>query len=243
MPLFPSIFIATTAILSTLTSAQPPVPVCCMGYAHVDETTLYIQGGLDSNRRAVSQFVALNLTAPFWDTSSPPWFNPPVLQQSVSPTSSYHSMVAAKDRRNLYVWDPLQPHLYWWTYNIGDKYWGNSFVPLNVTRQPGIRLGVDLTLGDIYFSAGIDNGTQMMKNTPGISGVTLTPMPTNLMSVPVIHESFVWSIYRNSFLHYGGRTMVGNTSNPYLNELLLTSEWVPVVRFFFYFCLGFRTSR
>lgn len=214
MRLLSSIFIATTTILSALTSAQPPAPVCCMGYAHVDETALYIQGGLDSNRKAISQFVALNLTAPFWDTSSPPWFNPPVLHQFVPPTSSYHSMVAAKDRRNLYVWDALQPHLCWWTYSIGDKFWGRSFVPLNITRQPGIRLGVDLTLGDIYLSAGIDNGTQMMKNTPGISGVTLTPMPTNLMSVPVIHESFVWSVYRNSFLHYGGRTMVGNTSNP-----------------------------
>ncbi|KAG0058859.1 hypothetical protein BGZ89_000912 [Linnemannia elongata] len=228
MPLHPSIIIAAAAFFFALTSAQPPVPVCCMAYAQVGETALYVQGGLDSKRVATSQFVALNLTAPFWNTSSPPWFNPPVPQLPFPPPSSYHSMAVAMDRRCLYVWTPLQPDRAVWSYTIVDKYWVGDFVPLNVTRQPGIRIGVDLTLGDIYIPAAIDNGTQMMKNTPNVIGVILKPMPTSLMPVPVIHDSFVWSTYRNSFLHYGGRTMVGNTSNPYLIELLLTSEWVPV---------------
>ncbi|KAF9286838.1 hypothetical protein BGZ88_008869 [Linnemannia elongata] len=87
-------------------------------------------------------------------------------------------MAVAMDRRCLYVWTPLQPDRAVWSYTIVDKYWVGDFVPLNVTRQPGIRIGVDLTLGDIYIPAAIDNGTQMMKNTPNVIGVILKPMPT-----------------------------------------------------------------
>lgn len=239
MPLSPSIFIATITIIATRSLALTPVPVCCMAYTHIDETTLYIQGGLDVNRTPTNQFIALDLTTPVWNTSAPPWFYPPEVQLHESPTAIWHSMVATKDRRNLIMWDPLQEYYIFWSYNIPRNDWDRSWIPLDYTRQPGIRVGVDLTKGDIYIPAAIDNGTQVMMNTLGISGVSLSPMPTDLMPVPILQASFVWSVLRNSFLHYGGRSMVGNTSNPHLNEFDPTSGWTAVVCFFFSFFLGF----
>ncbi|KAG0293159.1 hypothetical protein BGZ96_003216 [Linnemannia gamsii] len=50
-------------------------------------------------------------------------------------------------------------------------------------------------------------------------------MPTELMPVPINHESLVWSSVRGTFLHYGGKTIFGNTANPYLNEYSATNGW------------------
>jgi hypothetical protein len=116
-----------------------------------------------------------------------------------------------------------------WTYIITEKIWGNSWVPLNYTRQPGVRVGVDLTAGDVYISAAADSATKVLKSTPGISSVSFSPMPKDLMPVPLFHETFIWSIYRNSFLHYGGTSMDGKTANPYLNEFVPTTGWKAVV--------------
>ncbi|KAK5815764.1 hypothetical protein F5H01DRAFT_194719 [Linnemannia elongata] len=242
MPSVPVIFfIATTATLATFVSAQLAVPVCCMSYTHIDETTLYIQGGLDNNRTAVNQFIALDLTIPSWDASAPPWKIPLNLNGTNPPTSSWHSMVVAKDRGKLFIWDALQTTAVWWTYNIAENSWRNYAVPtgtaemattnssilVNFTRQAGIRNGVNLATGEVYVSSGAGDGTQMTLHTiDPTTGLPATSRPSNIRQNPIAHESFVWSIYRNSFLHYGGRSMNGTKSNPQLNELLTMNNWV-----------------
>ncbi|KAG0036425.1 hypothetical protein BGZ89_008401, partial [Linnemannia elongata] len=65
-------------------------------------------------------------------------------------------------------------------------------------------------------------------NTPGNSSVPLTLMPTTILPAPVVRASFVWSTYRNSFLHYGGQSIAGNISNPNLIEFSPTAGWQPV---------------
>lgn len=102
-------------------------------------------------------------------------------------------------------------------------------IPLNLTQQPGIRNGVDANTGNVFIPAGSDNGSQMIMNAPGNGALPVTVMPTSLMPVPVVHESFVWSTYRNAFLHYGGRSMDGKTANPRLNEFSPKYGWAPVV--------------
>ncbi|KAF9322568.1 hypothetical protein BGZ91_004216 [Linnemannia elongata] len=221
MPSVPVIFfIFTTATLATFVSAQLAVPVCCMSYTHIDETALYIQGGLDNNRTAVNQFIALDLTIPAWDASAPPWLIPPNLNGTNPPTSSWHSMVVAKDRGKLFIWDALQTTAVWWTYNIAEKSWRNYAVPtgtaemattnssilVNFTRQAGIRNGVNLATGEVYVSSGAGDGTQMTLHTiDPTTGLPATSRPSNIRQNPIAHESFVWSIYRNT---YGGRNMI-----------------------------------
>ncbi|KAF9144706.1 hypothetical protein BGX30_011727 [Mortierella sp. GBA39] len=224
-------FVAATAILATFASAQTPAGVTCMAYANLDEKTLYIQGGtgFQSNARyQTSYFIALDLTVSTWPTSNPPWLWPPMLLNTNGPTSSCHSMAVAKDRGNLFIWDPYQKNA-WWTYNIGVKTWSNYTIPLPTTQQAGIRNGVDLNTGNVYIPAGSSNGTQMVMNSPGSSPTPVTDMPTSLMPIPIIQESFVWSTYRNSFLHYGGKSIDGKTANPHLNEFSSTNSWAAVI--------------
>ncbi|KAG9061507.1 Leucine-zipper-like transcriptional regulator 1 [Linnemannia hyalina] len=223
-------FVAGTAIFATLASAQTPVGVTCMAYANLDEKTLYIQGGIGfkSNARyQTSSFFALDLTVSTWPTSNPPWLWPPMLLNTNGPNSSCHSMVVDKDRENMFIWDPYQKNA-WWTYNIVVKYWSNYTMPLPNTQQAGIRNGVDLNTGNVYIPAGSSNGTKMVMNVPGSSATPVTDMPTSLMPIPIIQESFVWSTYRNSFLHYGGKSIDGKTANPHLNEFSSTYSWAAV---------------
>ena len=249
MPSVPIIFFffATTTILPTFVSAQLIVPVCCMSYTNIDETRLYIQGGLNNNRTTVNQFIALDLTVPAWEASAPPWSKPQNLNGTNPPISSWHSMVAAKDRGKLFIWDALQTTAVWWTYNIVEKSWRNYAVPIgtpemaatnssylvNITRQAGIRNGVNVATGEVYISSGTDNGTQMSIHTiDPTTGLPATSQPSSFKQDPIAHESFVWSGYRNSFLHYGGRSMNGTNSNSQLNELLSMNGWMAVVCFF-----------
>ncbi|KAF9538092.1 hypothetical protein EC957_007256 [Mortierella hygrophila] len=221
------ITVATTVILSTPALAQTPVPVCCMATAISDGSYLYIQGGFTSVatlRTAVPQFFALDLLVETWSTSTPPWTWPPNVGGVTPPASNGHSMALSNDRGNLFIWDPFQPAA-WWTYNIGARYWSSYSIPRNVTKQSGIRNGVDMNTGNVFIPGGADNGTQMIMNSPGSSEVPLTPMPTTLLPTPVVQASFVWSTYRNSFLHYGGQSIAGNIANPNLIEFIPTTGW------------------
>ncbi|KAF9538090.1 hypothetical protein EC957_007254 [Mortierella hygrophila] len=141
------------------------------------------------------------------------------------PMSSGHSMTVPIERTTLYMWDPFQGGVHW-TYGVKSNIWNLYTVPLNVTKQSGIKNGVDLTTGTLYVPSGNNNGTEMTIIIPEGLSLSTSPMPMALMPVPVVHESFLWSTYRNSFLHYGGKSITGNTGNPYLNEYIpSTSRW------------------
>ncbi|KAF9144704.1 hypothetical protein BGX30_011725 [Mortierella sp. GBA39] len=227
--LLPLIFVATAVILSTtptaFVSAQSPQSTCCMSYASLDEKTLYIQGGyttVGTQRTQVNQFAALDLTVPSWPTSSPPWMIPPY-RSGIAPNSSWHSMAVSKDHANLFLWDPFNTG--WSTFNIADRTWTNSTLPLDATRQLAIRSAVDYNTGYVYAPAGTSNGTQMAMNTLSSTAYTTSAMPMDLMPVPINHETFVWSTVRGTFLHYGGKTMFGGNANPYLNEYSPANGW------------------
>lgn len=239
--LLPLILVATSVILSTtpttLVSAQSPQATCCMSYASLDEKTLYIQGGYTTvgiQRTQVNQFVALDLTVPSWSTSSPPWMTPPY-RSGIAPNSSWHSMAVSKDHASLFLWDPMNTG--WSTFNIADRTWTNTTLPLDATRQIAIRSAVDYNTGYVYVPAGTSNGTQMAMNTLSSTNYTISAMPTDLMPVPINHEAFVWSTVRGTFLHYGGKTIFGDTANPYLNEYNPTNGWSRVVYCLSYFLL------
>lgn len=240
--LFPLILVATSVILSTnpttFVSAQSPQSTCCMSYASLDEKTLYIQGGyttVGTVRTKVNQFIALDLTVPSWSTSSPPWMTPPY-RAGIAPNSSWHSMAVSKDHASLFIWDPFNTG--WSTFNIADRAWTNTTLPLDATRQIAIRSAVDYNTGYVYAPAGTSNGTQMAMNTLSSDAYTTSAMPTDLMPVPINHETFVWSTVRGAFLHYGGRSIFGDTANPYLNEYSPTNGWSRVVCCLPYFLLN-----
>jgi hypothetical protein len=143
-------------------------------------------------------------------------------------------MVVSKDHANLFFWDPFNTG--WSTFNIADRTWTNTSLPLDATRQIAIRSGVDYNTGYVYAPAGTSNGTQMAMNALS-TAYTTSAMPTELMPVPINHETFVWSSVRGTFLHYGGKTIFGNTANPYLNEYSPTNGWSRVVSPHSLFCM------
>ncbi|KAG0366152.1 hypothetical protein BGX24_003826 [Mortierella sp. AD032] len=201
-----------------------------MAYGIADENFLYIQGGLttvDTVRSAINQFVALDLTVDSWSTSNPPWVWLQNLGTTAPPASSWHSMTVDRDRANLFMWDPYQQSV-WWTYNIGQKQWYSYSNTLQTTKKAGVRNGVDMNTGYVYIPNGNNNGQEMIMNPPFTTSFTISAMPTHLMPEPVSHESFVWSTVRNSFLHYGGKSMVGTTGNPHLNEFSAAGGWAAV---------------
>lgn len=226
----PVLILATiSSILSTGALAQIPTPVCCMAFANVDENLLYIQGGFTNASNiqiSIAQFIALDLTVDSWSTSAPPWVWPQSFGPTTTPTSSWHSMTVAKDRNNLFIWDPFQSNTgVWWLYTIGFKSWNYYANSLKTTKRGGIKNGVDMSTGIVYISSGNNDGLEMIMNimnTPGsLSLLTLLRL-TALMPVPVVHKSFLWSAYRNTFLHYGGRAMFG-----YTETLTLMSSVLP----------------
>ncbi|KAF9093097.1 hypothetical protein BGX23_003661 [Mortierella sp. AD031] len=226
--LLPLILVTTSSILSTTVSAQaqPPASVCCMSYASIDESTLYIQGGFTSVgtvRTQVDQFIALDLSVSTWSTSNPPWMTPPY-SVGTPPNSSWHSMSVSKDHTNLYFWDPFNTG--WSTFNFAKRTWANFTLPPGTTNRIGIKSGVDYNTGIVYVPAAFANGTQMIVNSVGTGYLNPSVMPTTLMPAPIYHETFVWSSVRGTFLHYGGKTMFGTESgNPYLNEFSPTVGW------------------
>ncbi|KAF8942073.1 hypothetical protein BGZ47_006912 [Haplosporangium gracile] len=147
----------------------------------------------------------------------------PPYRSGIAPNSSWHSMAVSKDHASLFLWDPFNTG--WSTFNIADRTWINTSLPLDATRQIAIRSAVDYNTGYVYAPAGTSNGTQMAMNTLSSTTYTTSAMPTDLMPIPINHETFVWSSIRGTFLHYGGKTIFGNTANPYLNEYSPTNGW------------------
>ncbi|KAK3843923.1 MAG: hypothetical protein J3R72DRAFT_95653 [Linnemannia gamsii] len=201
--------------------AKSPTAVCCMAHAVADENVLYIQGGFSAMGAAptdVNQFFALDLTVATWPTSNPPWVWPESLG-TPPPTGSYHSMTVEKGLKNLFFWIPYQANP-WWTYNAVSKYWSNFPMNVPITKQHGIRNGADMNTGTVYIPSGSKDGAEMVINTPGNPQLLVLPMPA-----PINSESWVWSTQRNCFLHYGGRTLTGNTPNPVLKTFSANAGW------------------
>ncbi|KAG0277419.1 hypothetical protein BGZ95_005972 [Linnemannia exigua] len=201
--------------------AKSPTAVCCMAHAVADERALYIQGGLSVEgavRTEVNQFFALDLTVATWSTSNPPWVWP--VSVNMPPlTGSYHSMTVEKGFESLFFWNPFQANP-WWTYNVATKYWSNFPMNVAITKQHGIRNGVDMNTGIVYIPSGSKDGSEMVINTPGNPDLSALPMPD-----PIISESWVWSTQLNCFLHYGGKRLAGNTPNPVLKTFSANGGW------------------
>ncbi|KAF9133812.1 hypothetical protein BGW39_008855 [Mortierella sp. 14UC] len=206
--------------------AQKPTAVCCMAHAVADENTLYIQGGYSAEatgRREVNQFVSLDLTVASWSTSNPPWVWPENPGNAIILTGSYHSMTVEKGLESLFIWNPYQPNP-WWTYNTVSHYWSNFTMALPViTKQHGVRNGVDMDSNIVYIPSGNNNGLEMIINTPGNPALTQSAMPS-----AVFFQSWVWSTQRKTFLQYGGRSLDGKTASPILNEFNAAKGWALV---------------
>ncbi|KAF9204898.1 hypothetical protein BGZ49_004745 [Haplosporangium sp. Z 27] len=206
--------------------AQAPVLTINMAYTSIDEKTLYIQGGTDSNSsKTISQFYSLDLTQTGWSTSNPPW---KALNSQQAPLDYSHSMVVSGDKQSLIVWGSLTNIS---TYNISADTWSTTAMPVYATKKlNGLRAVEDPTTGSIYIPSGSNQGLNMMGYSPSQGTFQNLTIPTSLTQ-GVTHYSAAWTNSGSSFLMYGGYLTI------YPNETVTTlyqysasnSTWTAIV--------------
>ncbi|KAG9071504.1 hypothetical protein KI688_005716 [Linnemannia hyalina] len=192
-----------------------------MAYTAIDESTLYIQGGIilpppGGTAKITSQFYALDLTQD-WNATSPPW------KALTSPTTtatqiSSQSMTISPDRQTLTLWSVFPTVAV--NYSITDASW--TKVPLSVglvISGSGLRAASDPATGAVYIpGVGPLNSNYMVRYNYLTGLVTLINIPMAL--VPTLDSySFVWCQPRKT---YNGTKMIlfgGDGSGPSVASL------------------------
>ena len=222
-------FLGTLSFLIAMASAQAPASTYGMAYTTIDESTLYIQGGIilpppGGTAKITSQFYALDLTQD-WNATSPPWkaLTAPIITAT---QISSQSMTISPDRQTLTLWSVYPTVVL--NYSIADASW--TKVPLSaglIISGSGLRAATDPTTGAVYIPGVGPINTNYMVRYNYLTGlVTLINIPLSL--VPVLDSySFVWCQSRKSFLLFAGNVSSMNAFSEYSPS---TSQWTQLVR-------------
>ncbi|KAF9120905.1 hypothetical protein BGX30_002890 [Mortierella sp. GBA39] len=207
-----------------MASAQAPASTYGMAYTAIDESTLYIQGGIilpppGGTAKITSQFYALDLTQD-WNATSPPWKALTAPTTTVTQISS-QSMTISPDRQTLTLWSVFPTAAV--NYSIADASW--TKVPLSVglaISGNSLRAASDPATGAVYIPGVGPLNTNYMVRYNYLTGlVTLISIPLAL--VPALDSySFVWCQPRKSFLLFAGNVSNVNAFSEYSPS---TSQW------------------
>ncbi|KAF9435613.1 hypothetical protein BGZ76_005900 [Entomortierella beljakovae] len=189
---------------------EAPTTVHSMGYATLDDQTLYVQGGIiDANLTIINQFYSLNLSQT-WDTQSPPWkaLNEGSGSQQ-SPYDAAHSMIISKDKQNLIILGTtvVNSSVNVSTYNIASNSWSEVetvLVPNISQNLNGLAAASDPDTGLIYIPGAGSEGKFMLEFDPATKSSKFLTMPEAYSSHSVRFFTAVWSSVRKSILLYGG---------------------------------------
>lgn len=222
-------------LLSVLVGAQPPVSVCCMAYATINEDIFYIQGGLVKST-PTSQFIALDLTVPTWDTSSPPW---KTLQSPASllkgDITYRHTMSVSPDNQTLSIWGAGASSVIA-NYGISSNSWSQiTPVPEPIVNSGNsIWAATDTTTGLVYLPGAYNNVSMAVYDFSKMA-LTSAPMPPSVVEY-MRNYPFVWSTVRRTFIL--GDTAVDAT-DPFVEYSPSTGQWTTLVcRFDFWLLLN-----
>lgn len=220
--------LGTLSLLAAMASAQSPASTYGMAYTTIDESTLYIQGGIilpppGGTAKIASQFYTLDLTQD-WNATSPPWkaLTPPT---NVATTISSQSMTISPDRQTLTLWS-VYPTVAL-NYSIADASW--TRVPLTagqVISGSGLHAATDPATGMVYIPGAGSLSTNYLVRYNYLTGLTtLINIPMAL--VPVLDSySFVWCQARKSFLLFAGNVSNVNAFSEYSPS---TGQWTQLV--------------
>ncbi|KAH7056317.1 hypothetical protein BKA57DRAFT_489127 [Linnemannia elongata] len=220
--------LGTLSLLAAMASAQAPASTYGMAYTTIDESTLYIQGGIilpppGGTAKIASQFYTLDLTQD-WNATSPPWkaLTPPT---NVATTISSQSMTISPDRQTLTLWS-VYPTVAL-NYSIADASW--TRVPLTagqVISGSGLHAATDPATGMVYIPGAGSLSTNYLVRYNYLTGLTtLINIPMAL--VPVLDSySFVWCQARKSFLLFAGNVSNVNAFSEYSPS---TGQWTQLI--------------
>lgn len=222
----------TLSPLAATVSAQqspPPALVCCMAYTTINEDTFYVQGGtLITGTGAstnASQFYALDLTQPTWNTLNPPWkaLVYPANLNALSSTEG-HSISVAPDSSSFTMWI-YNPNLIV-NYNVAGGVWTQVLPTPSLTLFKGndLQAATDPTSGLVYIPGAAGTYNTMSVYAPSGMGLSV-PIPSTLVAATGFY-TFVWSQLRKTFIYFGGNSA---TPNPFFEFSPSAGKWTAMV--------------
>ncbi|KAF9141053.1 hypothetical protein BG015_001416 [Linnemannia schmuckeri] len=209
-------------------SAQAPASTYGMAYATIDESTMYIQGGITlpppgGTAKLTPQFYALDLTQD-WNVTNPSWkaLTPP--SNAVSQISS-QSMTVSPDRQTLTVWSVFPTVAL--NYSVSNASWTKA--PLSaglIISGAGLHAATDPTTGAVYIpGTGPLNSNYMVRYNYVTGLINLINIPLTLVAA-LDHYSFVWCQPRKTFILFAGNASSVNAFSEYSPS---TSQWTQLV--------------
>ncbi|KAF9122804.1 hypothetical protein BGW39_009485 [Mortierella sp. 14UC] len=207
-----------------------------MAYTSQTNKALIIHGGVSQfNPEATNaQFFALDLTAPLWETSNPPWkyLTTPTVEQGPRYRGK-NTMVMSSNQSLALLLDTNHPYIS--TYNVESNSWSvRRGLPNSFAYGYNFTAAMDPD-SDVMFignggSSNVSIADSMMvydANT-GFSWTQYMPKSSQLPSWATGY-SFVYCAARKSFLLFGGKSfsLQGDVYNPDLFEFqMIAYKWV-----------------
>lgn len=208
-----------------------------MAYASVQDTTLYMQGGFNTNFTDV--FYSLDLTQRSWSIFSPPWKSLPApsIKTDANPRATIsNGMTLSKDQTRLILW--AEPGVF--VYDIAAGSWTNKtvdslagFVPLWFNYRRAATHG---ETGLVYIPGGASAGTKMVVLNPDtFEAQTVDMPPPNLLNGTISLYGWIWSDIRKSFLLTCGEfvgqngAFIGQNSDKSFEFFPGNNTWAPLV--------------
>jgi hypothetical protein len=202
-----------------------------MAYATINEDTFYVQGGTlitgTGSSTNTSQFYALDLTQPTWNTLNPPWkaLVYPANLNALSLTAG-HSISVAPDSSSFTMWI-YSPNLIV-NYNVASGVWTQVLPTPSLTLFQGsdLQAATDPTTGLVYIPGAPGTYNTMSVYTPSIGMALSVPIPSTLVAATGFY-TFVWSQIRKTFIFFSGNAA---TPNPFFEFSPSAGKWTAMVR-------------
>ncbi|KAK3823752.1 MAG: hypothetical protein JOS17DRAFT_835135 [Linnemannia elongata] len=203
-----------------------------MAYTTINEDIFYIQGGTlitgtGTSTSNSTQFYALDLTQPTWNTLNPPWKEltyPSYLAALSSNTGQ--SISVAPDSSSFTMWSS-DPNLIV-TYNIASGTWTQVLPAPPTTLFSGndLQAATDLTTGLVYIPGAASTSYNTMSVYRFSTGMSPSVAIPSTLIIAGGYYTFVWSQVRKTFIYFGGNS---TTLDPFIEFSPTLNKWSTLV--------------
>ncbi|KAK3823798.1 MAG: hypothetical protein JOS17DRAFT_753404 [Linnemannia elongata] len=201
------------SLLWSISTEASPNSAVFASYATVEESTLYIQGGVNTiSGDNMYQFYSLDLTKN-WDISNQPWSEVITADPIPAKLETWgHSISLSRNQKTLTFWNINGSVSYAASFHLDTNTW-EALPPLNLLTKKHfsveiIKAATDPRTDQVYIPGGSDKG-MLVYSPDSKSSTALELGPSGKNGTYWSAYSFVWSDVRKSFLYFGGYDFPG----------------------------------